>query len=160
MAKRSTATSKSSPQQITAKEKALKALALRKDGWAFREIAENLGYSGESGARNAVNRLLAKTEFEAVADYRTLKLMQLDGLYKAVKEQLYDKDKKISLWAVDRLQAIIDQQSKLLGLYTLGELEAYDWRKEFEAAGLDGDELAAQLFEQAIKAYNDKQTGQ
>lgn len=154
MAKRTTATSKTSPKQLSAKDKALQALNYRKQGYTFAEIAEKIGYKTESGARNAVNRLLERTEFEAVHSYRSLKLMQLDGLYKAVREQLYDDKNRVSLWAVDRLQSIIDQQARLLGLYTLGDIEAYDWRKEFEEAGLDGDALAAQLFEHALEEYN------
>lgn len=159
MAKRTTKTSKTSPNALSAKEKALQALSLRKKGYAFREIAEELGYKTESGARNAVNRLLERTEFEAVKEYRSLKLLQLDGLYRQVFAELKDDKGRLSLWAVDRLQSIIDQQARLLGLYTLGDMEAYDWRKEFEEAGLNGDELAAQLFEQALEAYNNQQKG-
>jgi hypothetical protein len=154
MAPRTTNTSKTSPKQLSAKEKAIKALDYRKQGWAFREIAAKLGYKTESGARNAVNRLLAKTEFEAVADYRKLTLLQLDELYQQVYKQRNSGDGKLNLWAVDRLQAIIDQKARLLGLYSATQIEVYDWRKEFQEAGLDGDELADQLFEKALEAYN------
>ncbi len=159
MAKRTTKTSKTSPSALSAKERALKALDLRKEGLSFQAIADEIGYKTESGARNAVNRLLARTEFEAVHDYRKLKLMQLDGIYREVKKSLLDEKGHLSLWAIDRLLGIMDMQARLLGLYTLGDIEAYDWRKEFKDAGLDGDELINQLFEKALEAYNNKQKG-
>jgi hypothetical protein len=158
MAKRTTNTSKTSPKALSAKEKALKALDYRKDGLSFREIALKLSYASESGARNAVNRLLDKTVFEAVDDYRKLKLLQLEELYRLVKEQLKDEKGRLSLWAIDRLQNIIDQQAKLLGLYSPTQLEVYDWRKEFQEAGVDGEALADKLFEEALEAYR-KQKG-
>lgn len=151
MPKRTVNTSKTSPAKLAAKDKAIQAMELRKRGYAFQAIAKELGYASESGARNAVNRLLAKTEFEAVTDYRKLKLLQLDELYKGVQRALTNAKGEISLWAVDRLQAIIDQQAKLLGLYAATQVDIFDWRKEFQEAGLDSDELYAQFLEAATR---------
>lgn len=161
MPKRSTNTSKTSPKLLTAKENALKALELRKRGWSFQKIADEIGYKSESGARNAVNRLLQKTEFEAVKDYRKLKLLQLDELYQEVRQELRDEKEKVSLWVVDRLQSIIDQQSRLLGLYTLGDLNAaYDWRQEFKDAGIEPDDLINELFDKVLAAQEAAQNKQ
>lgn len=151
MAKRSVNTSKTSPRLLDAKEKALKALALRKEGWPYEQIAKEIGYASESGARNAINRLLEKKEFEAVGEFRKLKLLQLDGLYKEIATQLKDAKGKVNLWAVDRLQAIIDQQARLVGAYSPTQVEVFDWRKEFEDAGLDSEELYAQFLEAATR---------
>ena len=156
MPKRTVNTSKTSPKNLEAKEKAIEAMKLRrKEGLTYDEIALRLGYKSESGARNAVTRLLAKVEFEEVKEYRKLKLLQLDDAFELVKSVIKTPDGKVNLWAIDRIQSIIDQQSRLLGLYTLGDLNAaYDWRKEIKEAGLDPDELVNQLFSKILETQD------
>lgn len=156
---KSTHTSKTSPAKISASQKARQALSLRQSGLTYAQIAERLGYGDESGARKAVEKLLARVEFEAVADYRKLQLMRLEEMYSIVNAALWDrKEQRPNLWAIDRAQAILDQQAKLLGLYDAIKMEishAIDWRSELNQAGVD----AGAIFEQLVQSIADQSGG-
>lgn len=56
------------------------AARLRAGNLSFREIAEQLGYLDESGARRAVQRALAAVPVDAVEELRALENARLDHL--------------------------------------------------------------------------------
>lgn len=156
---KSTNTSKTSPAKIGASEKARQALDLRQSGLTYAQIADRLGYSDESGARKATEKLLARVEFEAVSDYRKLMLMRLEEIYSIVNSALWDrKEQRPNLWAVDRAQALLDQQARLLGLYDAVKMEishSVDWRNELSQAGVD----AGAVFEQLVQSIANQSSG-
>jgi len=73
-------------RRIEAKERAKKALELRKKGMRYEAIAQTLGYSSRGDAHKAVMKelnLLAKECLEEAAQVRDLELQRLDELYLA-----------------------------------------------------------------------------
>lgn len=72
--------SSKSTRQPAERERALKALALRREGLPYRVIAERLNWGDESSARYAVARLLDRTEAEEVAELRYIEGERLDEL--------------------------------------------------------------------------------
>lgn len=150
---------RAAPEKIKASEKARKALSLRQQGMSFREIAERVGYKDESGARKAVSALLKRVEFEDVGEYRKLMLLRLEELYKYTAISLYDKkNERVSLFAIDRALAIIDQTARLVGAYDAIKMEishAIDWRSELNQAGVD----AGAIFEQLVQSIADHSGG-
>lgn len=69
-----------SKRQPAERERALKALAMRREGLPYRVIAERLDWGDESSARYAVARLLDRTEAEEVAEMRYIEGERLDEL--------------------------------------------------------------------------------
>jgi hypothetical protein len=92
--------------------KAGKALDLRLSGMSYADIADRLGYAGESGPRNAVDRLLGRVEADNATELRRLESLKLDMLQSAVWDQAVAGDSdsiKVAL-------AIHDRRVKLLGI--------------------------------------------
>ena len=69
--------SKLSPRRIEAQNKQQQALELRMAGRTWQEIADHLGYKSHTGAIEAVKVALARSNHEAVTDYRSLTLGRL-----------------------------------------------------------------------------------
>ena len=63
--------------------RAQQCLDLRIQGHTYQYIADRLGYADRSGARRAIERLLDRTEFETVDEYRALESDRLDALHRA-----------------------------------------------------------------------------
>ncbi|QRE81855.1 hypothetical protein F1734_17465 [Rhodococcus ruber] len=116
-------TSPTDPQNLDASEKARLALAARRDGKQWAEIAEDLGYADASGAYRAAKRLLDRTEFEAVEEYRAIEADRLDDAHRTQLEHLTKvkltgapEDVSAVAKAVSAIVRISDRRSKLLGL--------------------------------------------
>ncbi len=124
-----TAAAPHTPQAIANRDKAVQALALRKTGATYEQIAAHLGYSNRQSANRAVLRLLAAHEAENVADLRTLENMRLDDLLFAV----YKAAKSGDLGAIDRALRIAERRAKLWGL---------DAPVKQEISGTDGAPLS------------------
>lgn len=101
-----------SPEAIQRQANAVQAFELRKSGASFRQIAEQLGYADESGARKAVMALLKKQQVEAVEDYRKVELARLDAMLLAIAQQV----RQGHLGAIDRALKIMERRARLLGL--------------------------------------------
>lgn len=98
------------------------ALKLRATRMPYDAIAKQCGYSDASSCRKAVMRELDRCVIRAVDALRTEELHSLDVLELEVWKIFSDKDRKSSqLFAIDRILAIKDRRSKLLGLDTLQE---------------------------------------
>jgi len=120
---------RTTPRTLAERDKAAQALALRKTGATYEQIAAHLGYSNRQSANRAVLRLLAAHEAENVADLRTLENMRLDDLLFAV----YKAAKSGDLGAIDRALRIMERRAKLLGL---------DAPVKQEISGTDGAPLS------------------
>jgi predicted transcriptional regulator len=95
--------------------RAAQALRLRRLGYTYDEIAREVGYANESGARKAVktaNARIVRDEARALVGWQ---LDQLDVALSVVMEAIAKRDKS-SLWAVDRLVPLLKRQADLMGL--------------------------------------------
>ena len=124
-----TAATPGSPQAIANKDKAVQALALRKTGATYEQIANALGYGNRSAAHRAVQRLLKAHEVEGVDELRKLEDSRLDEMLFAI----YKIAKSGDLGAIDRILRIAERRAKLWGL---------DAPAKTEISGADGGPLA------------------
>lgn len=72
--------------KLTPKEKAMKALELKKVGFSWRKIADQLGYRTGSGAFGAVQQLLKSESKASVDEMRQMDNEVLDDLLKALQK--------------------------------------------------------------------------
>lgn len=130
-------TSPTDPQNLDASEKARQALRMRRDGKQWAEIAGELGYADASGAYRAAKRLLDRTEFEAVEEYRAIEADRLDKAHQVQVEAL----EKVVLVgnleavpaAVSAIVRISDRRSKLLGLDAPARVDVAHSGEDFAA---------------------------
>lgn len=99
-------------KDAAAAARALQALELRKAGLTYEQIARQCGYAGKGAAYNAVQRELQRTMQEPADDVRTLEVLRLDDLYRA----MIPKALKGDTWSVDRCLKIMERRAMLLGL--------------------------------------------
>ncbi|MCD5419757.1 hypothetical protein LRS71_09345 [Rhodococcus pyridinivorans] len=108
------------PTNLDASQRAREALELRRQGKQWAEIANELGYADRASAYNAAKRLLDRTEFESVEEYRAIEADRLDEAHRIQAEALEQLAKSRALDAippaVNALVKISDRRSKLLGL--------------------------------------------
>lgn len=138
---------------IEARERALKALDMRKRGDQYWQIAEALGYSNEGAAQKAVTRLLAKTEREGAEEAIEIMLQRIDRSISGIWEPV----KKGQLGAIDRLVRLEEHRAKLLGLYSpqqhvVTQVEESMRRILSVARGLLSPEAFKQLAEALVEA--------
>jgi hypothetical protein len=83
-----------SPPTVTleSKDRALEALALRRDGYTLDEIAVKLGYANRSGPQKAIANLIAAREATTVEEYRAVAEAQLDEIVRAFMPILQSGD--------------------------------------------------------------------
>ena len=103
---------KASELQLSAIDKQAEALALRKSGHTFEEIAERVGYASKSGAFKAVMSALRKTIQEPADELRQLELERLDVMLKS----LWPFILKGSPRHVEIGLKVMDRRAALLGL--------------------------------------------
>lgn len=100
-------------RRATAAEKAKQALELRRAGWSYDDIAEEVGYANRSVAYKAVKRSIAAITREPAAELLELELARLDDMFSGLYESARNGDN----FSVDRALKIMEQRAKLLGLY-------------------------------------------
>lgn len=100
-------------RRATAAEKRKQALDLRRAGWAFQDIADEVGYASKGAAHNAVKIAIKEITRESASELIELQLSRLDDLLAG----LYENARNGDLFAVDRALKIEDQRARLLGLY-------------------------------------------
>jgi hypothetical protein len=120
-------------RDANATNRAALAVRLRAQRLTFDEIAQRAGYASPGAARNAIQRELQRTISESTDELRREELDMLNRLHAAVWPlavpedmqdlQVHDDDdeetkkkKRSHLFAVDRVIAISDRRSKLMGL--------------------------------------------
>jgi len=106
---------KTSVRRIKTTEKTLKALTLRKKGFNYTEIGEELGCARQTACRYVLSELeiLADKCREEAEHVRALELQRLDDLYTKAWDLV---DAGGSETAIDRCLRIMERRSKLLGL--------------------------------------------
>jgi hypothetical protein len=103
---------RATPVKIMAVERQRQALELRKAGWTFQAIANEVGYANRSSAADAITTALRATVQEAADDLRKLECERLDSLLSA----MWPKGVGGNHLAVDRCLAIMERRARLLGL--------------------------------------------
>lgn len=103
---------KTSATRLKNAERQQQALNLRIAGASFEQIAQQLGYSGRSAARNAIVAILKRREQEPADELRKIESERLDtvqlGIWKAAAGG--------HLEALDRLLRLMARRAALLGL--------------------------------------------
>jgi len=109
------AAAKTSAPRITAAERRLKALDLRKKGFSYTQIGTKLGCSRQTACRYVISELevLADKCREEAARVRDLELQRLDELYLVAWKAIAEGS---DLGAIDRCLRIMERRAKLLGL--------------------------------------------
>lgn len=138
--------SSASTRRIEATEKQAKALELRKAGWTYEAIASAVGYSGNTGARKAVESALKKTIQEPADEVRRLEIERLDTLLRGLWDAAIDG----KLFAVDRALRIMERRAALLGLDAPAKQDVTilikrEAERLAEEMGLDPDEVLAEV---------------
>ena len=127
--------SKAAPVRMTAAERKLQAVELRKLGFTFQKIADRLGVSVAAAHKmvtNALRELNEKTT-ESTEELRRLELERLDEWLLRVAQEI--KAGRV-LGAIDRGVRILDRRAKLLGL---------DAALKAEIAGPDGGPIEVEV---------------
>lgn len=104
--------SKTSPRRLAAHDRHLRALALRKAGYTFRAIANELGYNDQAAAYHAIMKVLADTAREPADEVRGMELDRLDDMLSRIAKRIQAGD----LAAIDTALRIQTRRAKLLGL--------------------------------------------
>lgn len=97
---------------IDAAERTRKALALRRAGASYEQIAKELGLSNKSAAHKMVKRGIESIPREAAEDVRELELSRLDTMSRA----LWEKAAKGDGFAIERMLKIMKRRAEYLGL--------------------------------------------
>ncbi len=98
--------------KITATERRLMALELRKGGATYRAIAKELGYGGPGAAYKAIDRALKEVLRDPAESVRSLELERLDAMLMGIWPSAKGGDPA----AIDRVLKLMERRSRLLGL--------------------------------------------
>lgn len=121
--------SKTSVKRLAAKERAIKALELRKEGKGFQEIAHILGYSSVSGAYDAVMGALHDTLQEPADAVRAMELERID----AMLEAQWPAARGGHLRAQEMVLRLMERRAKYLGLDAPQQFEDVTKKVQTEA---------------------------
>ncbi len=124
---------KSSPETINSKERAAKALALRKEGKTFDAIAAELGYNSKQAAHDAVMRAIREILREPVTELVQLDLERLDEMFQIHYINACAGD----VQALTGCMKIMERRAKILGM---------DAPEKKELTGKDGQPLSGGTF--------------
>lgn len=134
-------------RRISAAEKQARALNLRKAGYTFEQIAEDIGYASPSGASKAVYAALKKTIQEPADELRKIELERLDVMLKS----LWPFVLKGSPRHVEIALKIMDRRTAFLGLDAPTQVEDHRTvtihllaEQMAERSGFDKDEVIAE----------------
>ena len=99
---------------VTAAQRRVQALELRKAGYTYEQIGVALGISSQAAYKHVVKALGVINEklSEATEELRTLEVQRLDRLF----EVMYKKAEKGDMNAIDRCVRLMERRAKLLGL--------------------------------------------
>lgn len=105
---------KANIRAIEAKQRHVKALNLRKQGFTYQMIADELGYANAAGAYVAVTTELQAIVREPAEEVRTLELERLDQMLAVLWARAMQGDDKER--AIDRILKVMERRAALLGL--------------------------------------------
>ena len=115
---------------VAAGLKAEKALQLRKLGWSYDDIAQQVGYANRGTAWHTVQKLLAKRQYEAVDELRQVEGERLDDLQRQfMLDAMRGKEK-----AAGVILRIMERRARLFGLdaqvdTTINVYQSPEWRE-------------------------------
>jgi len=112
---------KTSTRMVEAKHRQQQALALRRAGATFADIADALGYANPSCAYKAVTTALAELP---VADADALRQLEADRLDE-MQVQVYRRALNGDPAAIDQVLRIMHRRARLLGLDMPARLESH-----------------------------------
>lgn len=107
----------------------IEALELRKVGFSYRAIGEQLGISHEQAHRDVSNELerLAKLRTDKAEELRELELERLDVILANLMQYFLVSPQPQMAMAMLK---VTEQRAKLLGLYAPSEIKIDDWRSQ------------------------------
>jgi hypothetical protein len=128
------------PQQ-TAEEKAAeleakeaKVLELRRAGFTFQRIAEEVGYATPSGAQRALERIMTRNVPQAPEEFRWQELDRLDRMQVALWPRAMKGDDR----AIGTIVRLMERRARLVGIDAPQRIQAevvnYDGNRD-----IDGD---------------------
>jgi hypothetical protein len=103
-------------RDVNATERARRALKLRSQMLTYDEIAAQCGYSTRDAARKAILRELDRVVVKDVEELRKTELHMLNMMHSEIWKMFIDVNNKGRLFAADRILAISERRSKLMGL--------------------------------------------
>jgi len=121
---------------VAQKERVINAIRLRKMGYAYEQIAAQLGWKSRQAAYAAIKAALQADQHEAVEEMRTLEGLRIDDLQKAI----YASALKGDLAAQDRVRHLMERRARLFGLDAPTQVEHSG---HIDVTQLGDDELRA-----------------
>lgn len=100
------------PDILVAQERALKAYALRVQGYTLGQICEELGYSNTNSVRKAIKRVMARHEADTVSDARAWANARIE----AVIRVLWPEVQEGKLNAIDRFIRAVELHARMNGV--------------------------------------------
>lgn len=112
-------------EQTVIPEREHKALELRKQGWSYRKIANQLGISFQQAYKDVQNELkdLAQANENSAGELRQMELERLDRIIDGLDHWVQAGNAPAAM----AILKAIDTRAKLLGLYTPQQLEVLTW---------------------------------
>ena len=114
--------------------KELKVLELRRAGFTFQRIAEEVGYASPSGAHRAFERIMTRHLPQAIAEHRWQELDRLDRMQVALWPRAMKGDDK----AINTIVRLMERRARLVGIDAPQRIQAevvnYDGTRD-----IDGD---------------------
>lgn len=98
-------------RKILAMERRLKALELRRRGWHWEQIAQEVGYKSGKTAAAGVKKLQEKTVMESVDDYRQLQIDRCHEMLQALAPKAEAGNER----AIETSLRVMDKLDKLVG---------------------------------------------
>jgi hypothetical protein len=118
--------------ELEAKE--LKVLELRRAGFTFQRIAEEVGYATPSGAQRALERIMTRNVPQAPEEFRWQELDRLDRMQVALWPRAMKGDDR----AIGTIVRLMERRARLVGIDAPQRIQAevvnYDGNRD-----IDGD---------------------
>jgi hypothetical protein len=103
-------------RDVNAANRAVMAVQLRAQMLTYEEIAKRAGFANAGTCRKAIMRELDRTIVKKVDELRLQELSMLNQLHDEIWQLFINKANKGRLFAADRILAISERRSKLMGL--------------------------------------------
>lgn len=136
--------SKLATRRLQAAEKRIRALALRRIGFSYAQIAREVGYRNKGGAYEAVMQELNEGRAEATEEVRLLELERLDRLQAALWPKAVGNPQQgdaPDLPSLDRVLKIMERRAAISGLNT----------QRIEHSGPAGGPVEIQVVEDVVE---------
>ena len=137
-------------KEISVLQREYEVIKLRTEGKTYQQIADQLGYADDTGARAAWLRAMERIPAESVNEYRQIQMNRLE----ATIAILWPKIEAGDLQAFPAFMAALKEQSALLGLYAPKEAKLEVTTYEGRALRERAEEIIG-----ILRAHRDTQGG-